>query len=399
MEEVKVPSNVLEVDHSRAKYYNEKEEVVSEVVGYQSLWRSRSDLAHLVEQYSIPGHALLMPTGEMEQACLAPRNDWMPNLFSTGPSSTKGWKDKFFFVDDAEWGRSDVEVAKLYRDEEVRDIMYLTSSALLEATEIYGPSSMSEGEMNRLMSGGKTVTLLEKRSKALAAPSVGERVVGGTLRSCPSGGARAEIGLSLEQWRKTAEEVATQKRRRVEEIEPSLHEVGVVTHEKGKESPIPRSTFPKVDLKRARHEVEEHGGSSVVRHALETVNLINALAVEYYNRLKERNNLVEKNEELNQHKQSTEQNFTDLTSECKKVREELASAKASTEAEVEKRKKAGKGLAKAKDELAEAGVEEDRESKTAEFCPDITLSWEWNGAGRTVLPSSLDYEFIAVDED
>ncbi|GKV19463.1 hypothetical protein SLEP1_g29724 [Rubroshorea leprosula] len=593
MVEVGIPPNVLEVDPDRAKFYNEDEEVVEEVAGYESTWKKRSDLTHLVEQYAIPGHVLLRPAGERERACSAPRDHWMPvyghyltaglrfpvpellvallleyglgltqlvpntvrlilgflvycrtrgviptvaggggrNLFSAGPSSIKGWKDKFFFVDDTKWEKLEMEVTELSRwkrkrsnpnqyslssgeQEEVErlerrggdvmDIMHFSSPAMLEAAEIYGPSSMT-GEMNRLMSKRKTVALPEKRLKTPAAPSVGERVLGGTSRSRPEGSARAEVGPSSDQGRKRAEEAAAQKRKRVEEvqhpqtdaliefvprpppvqIDPALREVGMVGHGKGKESPIPRqkssfyestsktaakrfirSTFPEVDLNRARHEVEEHGGSGVVRHALETVNLINALAAEYYDCLKERNNLVDKYDELNLQKQSVEQNFNDLTSELEKVREELVSAKAAADAEVEKRRRAEEELAKAQRELAEvqkrtelevhnsvekhvsefvnsetfseivdlfrmptlvmafndcrkkvkaqnpevdvtkvtfgpeeAGVEEDGESRTAEFRPDITLSWEREEAGRTVLPPRLEYEFVDVDEE
>ncbi|GKV02581.1 hypothetical protein SLEP1_g15003 [Rubroshorea leprosula] len=566
--EVGVPPNVLEVDSDRAKFYNEEEEVVSEVVGYESMWRRRSDLSHLVEQYAIPGHVLLRPVGERERVCSAPRDHWMPvyghyliarlrfplpellvalgltqlvpnavrlileflvycrtrgvvptvnifkyfflikggsnkergwfyftprvaggggrNLLSAGPSSIKGWKDKFFFVDDTKWEKSEVEVTELSRwkrkkpnpnqyslssgereeverlerrGEDLLDIMHFSSPAMLEAAEVYGPSSMTREEMNRLMSKRKTVALPEKRSKALAAPSVGEMVLGGTSRSGSEGSARAEVGPSSDQGRKRAEEAAAQKRKRVEEvqqpqtdaliefvprpppvqIDPSLREVGVVGHGKGKESPVPRqkssfyestsktaakrfirSTFPEVDLNRARHQVEEHGGSGVVRHALE-----------------ERNNLVDKYDKLNLQKQSAEQNFNDLTSELEKVREELVFAKAATDAEVEKRRIAEEELAKARGELAEvqrrtepevhnlvekhvsefvnsetfleivdlfrmptlAGVEEDGESRTAEFRPDITLSWEQDEAGRTVLPPRLEYEFVAVDEE
>ncbi|GKV33928.1 hypothetical protein SLEP1_g42364 [Rubroshorea leprosula] len=536
MIEVGIPSNILEVDPDRAKFYNEEDEVVEEVAGYESMWKSRSDLAHLVEQYAIPGHVLLRPAREREKGVLGSKGSLdagrRRKLFSAGPSSIKGWKDKFFFVDDTKWEKSEVEVTELSRwkrkrsnpnqyslssgeQEEVErlerrggdvmDIMHFSSPAMLEAAEIYGPSSMTGEKMNRLMSKRKTVALPEKRSKTPAAPSVGERVLGGTSRSRPEGSARAEVGPSSDQGRKRAEKAATQKRKRVKEvqhpqtdaliefvprpspvqIDPALREVGMVGHGKGKESSIPRqkssfyestsktaakrfirSTFPEVDLNRARHKVEEHGGSGVVRHALETVNLINALAAEYYDCLKERNNLVDKYDELNLQKQSAEQNFNDLTSELEKVREELVSAKAAIDAKVEKRRRAEEELAKAQGELAEvqkrtemevhnsvekhvsefvnsetfseivdlflmptlvmafkdcrkkvkaqnpevdvtkvtfgpeeAAVEEDGESRTAEFRPDITLSWKRDEAGRTVLPPRLEYEFVAMDEE
>ncbi|GKV13260.1 hypothetical protein SLEP1_g24300 [Rubroshorea leprosula] len=563
MVEVGIPSNILEVDPDRAKFYNEEDEVVEEVAGYESMWRSRSDLAHLVEQYAIPRHVLLRPAKERERACSASRDHWMPvyghyltarlrfpvpellvallleyglGLTQLVPNAVRLILGFLVYCQTRgvipTWEKSEVEVTELSRwkrkrsnpnqyslssgeqDEverlekrggDVMDIMHFSSPAMLEAVEIYGPSSMTGEEMNWLMSKRKTVALPEKRSKTLAAPSVGERVLGGTSRSRPEGSARAEVGPGSDQGRKRAEEATAQKRKRVEEvqhpqtdaliefvprpppvqIDPALREVGMVGHGKGKESPIPRqkssfyestsktaakrfirSTFPEVDLNRARHEVEEHGGSGVVRHALETVNLINALAAEYYDCLKERNNLVDKYDEHNLQKQSAEQNFNDLTSELEKVREELVSAKAATDAEVKKRRRAEEELAKAQGELAEvqkrtelevhnsvekhvsefvnsetfseivdlfrmptlvmafndcrkkvkaqnpevdvtkvtfgpeeAGVEEDRESRTVELRPDITLSWERDEAGRTVLPPRLEYEFVAVDEE
>ncbi|GKU96168.1 hypothetical protein SLEP1_g9435 [Rubroshorea leprosula] len=57
--EVGVLSNILDVDNSRAKCYNEEDEVVSEVVGYEAFWKSKSDLTHLVEQYAIRGMCYL----------------------------------------------------------------------------------------------------------------------------------------------------------------------------------------------------------------------------------------------------------------------------------------------------------------------------------------------------
>ncbi|GKV06376.1 hypothetical protein SLEP1_g18277 [Rubroshorea leprosula] len=543
--EVGIPSNILEVDLDRAKFYNEEEEVVEEVVGYESMWRRRSDLTHLVEHYAIPGHVLLRPAGERERACSAPRDHWMPvyghyltaglrflvpellvallleyglgltqlvpnavrlilgflvycrtrgviptvnifkyfflikrgskkergwfyftprvaggggrNLFSAGPSSIKGWKDKFFFMDDTKWEKSEVEVTELSRwkrkrsnpnqyslslgeQEEVErlerrggdvmDIMHFCSPAMLEAAEVYGPSSMTGGR--------KMVAPSEKRSKAPAAPLVRERVP--TSRFRPDGSARDEVGPSLDLGKKRAEEATAQKRRRVEEVpqpqtdaliefvpRPSPVQIDPSLRETAAKRFI-RSTFPEVDLNRARHEVEEHGGSGVVRHALETVNLINALAAEYYDCLKERNNLVDKYDELNLQKQSAEQNFHDLTSELEKVREELASAKAATDVEVAKRRKAEEELAEVRGELAEVQKRTELEvhnsvekhvsdfvnSETFSEIVDLfrmpTLVMAFNDcrkkvkaqnpeAGRTVLPPRLEYEFVAVDEE
>ncbi|GKV52947.1 hypothetical protein SLEP1_g59497 [Rubroshorea leprosula] len=541
-------SSGSEVESSRSERSGGVGGEVVEVVGYESMWRRRSDLSHLVEQYAIPGHVLLRLARKRERACSVPRDHWMPvyghyliaglrfpvlellvallleyglgltqlvpnaggnngergwfyftprvaggggrNLFHVGLSSIKGWKDKFFFVDDTKWEKSEVGVTELSRwkrkksnpnqyslssgeQEEVErlerrggdvmDIMHFSSSAMLEAAEVYGPSSMTGEEMNRLMSKRKTVALLEKRSTAPAAPSVGEKVLGGTSRSRPEGSARAEEP-------QTDALIKFVPRPPPVQMDPSLRKVGVVGHGKRKESPISRqkssfyestskttakrfirSNFPEVDLNRAQHQ---------------TVNLINALAVVYYDCLKERNNLVDKYDELNLRKQLAEQNFNDLTSKLKKVREELASTKVATDVEVEKRRRAEEELVKARGELAEVqkrielevhnsvekhvsdfvnsetfseivdlfrmptlvmafndcrkkvkaqnpevvvtkitfgpeevGVEEDGESRTAEFWPDITISWEWDEVGRTVLLPRLEYEFVVVDED
>ncbi|GKV33306.1 hypothetical protein SLEP1_g41832 [Rubroshorea leprosula] len=93
------------------------------------------------------------------------------NLFSPGPSSIKGWKENFFFVDDTEWSRRDAEVEQLFawkakktkqnnyklnedeveevkklvrEDGDVVDILYLTSQEAIDAAELYGPSSLGE---------------------------------------------------------------------------------------------------------------------------------------------------------------------------------------------------------------------------------------------------------------
>ncbi|GKV17078.1 hypothetical protein SLEP1_g27629 [Rubroshorea leprosula] len=464
MEEVGIPSNVLEVDPDRAKFYNEGEEVVSEVVGYESMWRRRSDLSHLVEQYAIQGHVLLRSAEERERACSAPRDHWMPvyrhyltaglrfpvpellvallveyglGLTQLVPNAVRlvvGWKRKKSNPNQYSLSSGKQEEVKRLekRGEDLMDIMHFISPAMLKAAEVYGPNSICKEEMNRLMSRGKTATLPEKRLKAPVAPSVGERVPGKTSRSRPNESTRAEVGLAR-----------IRGGRGLRKLQPRIGGglrrcMGVVTHGKEKESPIPRQ----------KSSFYEGTSKTIAKRFIkstfpETVNLINAVL----NCLKERNNLVDKYDELNLQKQSVEQNFNDLTLELEKVREELAFAKVATKAEVEKRKRAEEELAKARGELAEvqkktelevhnsvrqhvsnfinsvtfskivdlfrmlrlvmafndcrkkAGVEEDGESRTAELRPDITLNWERDKAGRTVLPPRLKYEFVAVDED
>ncbi|GKU87455.1 hypothetical protein SLEP1_g1851 [Rubroshorea leprosula] len=435
-----VPTTILEVGGSRARCYDEREKVVGEVRGYNSCWRSRGELGHLVENYNIPPHVLVRPVGSEERACSALKDHWMllyvhylavglqfpipellvallkeyglgltqlvpngvqlvggsgkekgwfyfipqvvggrsRNLFTAGPFSIKGWKEKFFFVNDAEWGRGDGEVEELnrwkgkrrnpnqYRLREVEkdkvemlergggeltNIMYLTSPEVVESSGIYGRSSLSRG-MNHLRDGGKAVQLPEKRSNASASGAQEERVRGGTSRPHLGGGPRVEVGPSSEPRKGSTEEVTARKRPRVEVVAPG------------------------------RDEVASNGGSGVVRQALEY-------------------------EELSRQKEEAEKNFGDLTSKLEKVREELATSKRAAELEEQTRKNRKKVKSQNPEVdmtnitfgLEEAGVEENGDSKTAEFRLEVKLTWERDEAGKTILPPTLDFELVAINED
>ncbi|GKV48980.1 hypothetical protein SLEP1_g55752 [Rubroshorea leprosula] len=47
----------------------------------------------------------------------------------------------------------------------------------------------------------------------------------------------------------------------------------------------------------------------------------------------------------------------------------------------------------------EAGVEEDGESMSADFRPEIKLKWDHDADGLTVFPPNFDFEFVAVEEE
>ncbi|GKV01386.1 hypothetical protein SLEP1_g13943 [Rubroshorea leprosula] len=230
-----IPITVVEVEGRGERDYDGNAEIVEEVKQYQSELRTRDSLGHLVETYEISSRVLVRLAGVEDRACSTPRDHWMPVyshylmaglrfpllelligllldynigltqlvpnairggsrrdkgwyyftlrvakkesriLFAAGPSSIKGWKEKFFFVDDTEWGKGDTEVRELAswkakranqnrfslnedEEEEVRklvrkggdvlNIMDLTSAACIEAAELYGPSALSEGLCN-----------------------------------------------------------------------------------------------------------------------------------------------------------------------------------------------------------------------------------------------------------
>ncbi|GKV45986.1 hypothetical protein SLEP1_g53010 [Rubroshorea leprosula] len=306
-EEDEIPSNILEAGRLRFS--------IPEL------------LVGLLLDYSI-GITQLTPNairaggkGEKGWYYFGPRSSSKGNrsLFSAGPSSIKGWKEKFFFVDDTEWSRRDAEVEqlstwkakktkqnnyklnegeveeveKLVREEgDVVDILYLTSSKAIEAAELYGPSLLSEdGRVHKCCWG----VAHPKEAKEEPRP---EPVMGGS-----------------EEVQRKKRKVAELEVRRDELVEfvprPSPLEVDVEFREreetvvrgssKGKELIPPQSyqkslfeatntigakrflnvTLPEVDRRQAKQEAVSQLGATVVRHALESASWTNALAQEY----------------------------------------------------------------------------------------------------------------------
>ncbi|GKV11063.1 hypothetical protein SLEP1_g22349 [Rubroshorea leprosula] len=368
-EEEEIPSNILEAGSRVDGCYDPDLEVVSEVRGYVSELGSRSSLRGLVGNCKLPHHVLIRPAGVNERACLAPRDHWMPlnihyliaglrfpipellvgllldysigitqstpnairaggrgekgwyyfgprssskgnkSLFSAGPSSIKGWKEKFFFVDDTEWTDKDEveEVEKLVREEgDVVDIMYLTSPGAIKVVELYGPSSLSEAEMDSFINaaGGLAIPKkLRKKSKTSTAPRP-KSVMGGSEE------ASKEVA-PLQRKKRNVAETEVRRDEVVEfvprpsppEIDPKLREreeAVVRGPGKGKELPPPsyqkslfeatnttgakqflNATLPEVDRRQARQEAVSHLGAHIVRHALESASWVNALAQEY----------------------------------------------------------------------------------------------------------------------
>ncbi|GKV01392.1 hypothetical protein SLEP1_g13949 [Rubroshorea leprosula] len=85
--------------------------------------------------------------------------------------------------------------------------------------------------------------------------------------------------------------------------------------------------FPEMDLIQARDEVDLHGGVGVVHHILEGANLVNALANNYLDSLKERNKMVKEKEELSKQEEEAKKNVESLTLELDKLRDEAATLK------------------------------------------------------------------------
>ncbi|GKV33954.1 hypothetical protein SLEP1_g42388 [Rubroshorea leprosula] len=147
--------------------------------------------------------------------------------------------------------------------------MYLTSSDVVEAIELYGASSLSEVKIDKFLSTAEGAELKRKKSE--------------------------EVGLA-------------QKRMRVEEQEVAKRFIN--------------SMFPEVDRCRAREEVLSHGGVGIVQHVLEAANLVNALSQEFFETLKERNTLAKENEDLRTMKEEVEKDLAKAMPELMHLQEE-----------------------------------------------------------------------------
>ncbi|GKU97908.1 hypothetical protein SLEP1_g10982 [Rubroshorea leprosula] len=564
-EEDEIPSNILEAGGGVDGCYDLDLEVVSEVRGYVSELGSRDSLRGLVSNCNLPHHVLLRPAGVNERACSAPRDHWMPlyvhylmaglrvrevgvptvnmfkhffiikaggkgekgwyyfgprssskdnrNLFTAGPSSIKGWKEKFFFVDDTEWSRRDAEVEqlsawkakktkqnnyKLNEDEveeveklvredgDVMDILYLTSPKAIEAVELYGPSSLSEAEMDEFINaaGGlripkkprkksKTSTTVDKgAAEKERLPSTSAQVLEIQQRPEPAKGDNEDVSEEVaplqRKKRKMAEPEVTGDEVTEFVPHPSTPEINPEVRERegaevrgpgrGKELIPPHlyekslfeaantigarhflnCTLPEVDRRRARDEAVSRLGATVVRHALE----------EYAESMRDRASLQRQCEQLQKEREELQKEKEEWQKERREMQRRLDEVLPSvtelqndndvlsTKLVLEERKrkicedkleaqdkyienmkkeaaelKKNVNLLKVKAQYSkvdvttvtfgeqEEGVEEDSESLSADFRPQITLRWERDAEGRTIFPPAFDAELVVVEEE
>ncbi|GKV02600.1 hypothetical protein SLEP1_g15018 [Rubroshorea leprosula] len=271
-EEDEIPSNILEAGNRVDGCYDPDLDIVSEVRGYVSELGSRESLRGLV-----------------------------------------GWKEKFFFVDDTEWSRRDAEVEQLFawkvkktkqnnyklnedkveeveklvrEDGDVVDILYLTSPKAIEATELYGPSSLSEAEMDELVNAARGLHIPKKPRKKSKTSTAAEKGVVERGRLSSTSARAVEVQPRPEPVMGGSEDVSEvaplqRKKRRVAEPEargdevvefvprPSPPEINPEDREKEEVEHFLNSTLPEVDRMQAKDEVVSHVGYTIVRHVLE----------------------------------------------------------------------------------------------------------------------------------
>ncbi|GKV52938.1 hypothetical protein SLEP1_g59488 [Rubroshorea leprosula] len=406
-------------------------------------------------------------------------------LFSAGPSSIKGWKDKFFFVDDTEWDKTDAE--RMWRSWKggvgLLDVMEYTSQRMLDAAEIYGPSSERGEEMNKFLdaAGGAGIPKkgrgkrgeIRRRGEEISVPQaeVGNLAisqpshVGGEVTVVEEGPIvakrrRLERLEAMEEIEEVREPVTSTLRLEgtssasAAEFAAALREQGYIRaqttsfYDSGMRSTAKRfinTYFPEVDRQRVKDEVAARGGSIV-----QAINLVNALANEHHESLKERNQIRKDNAELVKKNDEAEAEVARLKAKMEELRKENATFKKDSEISYQKRKICEAELEKREKELEDAGrtvaelklkvhnsveghVEGFLRSSTFEdivnlyrlptaivafsdcrkkgrwkrteravpltFHPEITLKWERDSRGQTVLPPKFSFEFVAVEEE
>ncbi|GKV02690.1 hypothetical protein SLEP1_g15087 [Rubroshorea leprosula] len=528
------------------------------VRGYVSELGNRSSLRGLAENYNLPHHVLIRLAGVNEQACSAPRDHWMPlvggrgekgwyyfgprssskgnkSLFSAGPSSIKGWKEKFFFVDDTEWSRRDAEVEqlsawkakktkqnnyklnedeveeveKLVREEgDVVDILYLTSPKAIEAAELYGPSSLSEAEMDEFINVAGGLRIPKKPRKKSKTSTATDKGVAEKERLLSTSARVLEIQQRPEPARgdskEVSEEVAPLQRKKRKVAEPEARGDEVVefvprpfppkidpekslfeeTNTTGAKRFLD-ATLPEVDRRQAKQEAVSHLGARVVKRTLESASWVNALAQEYAEIVKDCTNWQRQCEALRKEKEELQKEKEELQKKNKQMQRrldevvptvtELQSDRESLSTRLvfeERKRKICEDKLDAQDKYVEKmnqrmvelkknvellvhnrmeghisnflnsntfenilklyrlptailafidcrkkvkaqypevdvttvtfgeqeeGVEEDGESLSIDFRPQITLRWERDAEGRTIFPLTFDVELVAVE--
>ncbi|GKV35945.1 hypothetical protein SLEP1_g44140 [Rubroshorea leprosula] len=333
------------------------------------------------------------------------------NLFSAGPSSIKGWKEKFFFVDDTEWEKGDGE-------EKVPD---------------FGEGCVAKG-------GGH----MEKGQMSSTEPRAAEEV---ELRSKRK---RDEVDQAQKKKRRMEEEV---RRDEVVEFVPRPAPVELDPDLKETENFI-NAYVPEVDRREAREKVLLHRGTSIVRHTLEIATWVNALAQEFLELVKECNNLQKEKDELLkkngemkreldivvptvtslQEERDTLKTILSFKEKKKRMCEEENDAQEEEIRRMEEhinnfinsstfdnivnlyllpttilaftdcRKKVKTeypevDITKITFGKQEEGVEENGESLSTDFRPQVELRWDHDEQGRVFFPLNFNFEFVVVEEE
>ncbi|GKV41397.1 hypothetical protein SLEP1_g48939 [Rubroshorea leprosula] len=412
-------------------------------------------------------------------------------LFNAGPSFIKGWKDKFFFADDTEWDKTNAEVEHLSR-------WKAKGLNLNEYSLTPGELEDSGGEMNKFLEAACGVGIPKKGrgkraevKRQVKEVSLPQAEVQTLVVSQPSN-VEDEVTVAKEgpivakrkrmEQQEAMDEVSepVTSSLRIEktssttaaDLVAALREQGYIRlqttsfYDSGMRSTAKRfinAYFPEVDRQRAKDEVAAKGLVGIA------MNLVNALANEHHESLRERTQMRKDNAELIKKNEAVEAEVAKLKAEMEELRRENATLKKDSELSYQKRKIYEDELEKKEKELdvvAKAAVElklkvnnsveehvegflksstfedivnlyrlptaivafsdcrkkvklqypdvdvtkltfgdqvgeveENGESSTADFRPEVTLKWDRDSRGQTILPSKFSFKFVAVNDE
>ncbi|GKV37957.1 hypothetical protein SLEP1_g45917 [Rubroshorea leprosula] len=367
-------------------------------------------------------------------------------LFMAGPSSIKGWKEKFFFVDDTEmrrkkwgswWGRGG----------DLLNIMDLTNAQCIEAAELYGPSAISEAEMDNFLNTAGGVAIpkkLRKKSKT-------------STKQVDEGRAGKEKKKKVMEEEERGSEVPQfVPQPLLVELDPKLRQLeeGVEVRAPGKgKGPVPPLAFQS-----SLFETKNMTGARRFINTTfpESASWVNGLAQEFMDSVKECSLLQRQCDQLQREKEELEKKNKELQEALNEVVPTVKQLEQERAKEITLMKDAFMELKenvqvlvhngmkehinnfinsssfdnivnlyrlptaiiaftdcrkKVKAEYPEVditkitfgeqeeGVEENGESMSANFRPQIKLKWDHDADGRVVFPPQFYFEFVVVEEE
>ncbi|GKU92930.1 hypothetical protein SLEP1_g6584 [Rubroshorea leprosula] len=403
-EDLGVPQNILERDNRRERSFDLEDEIVSEkeregLLCYVGQLNARVCPLHggwaIVPLFRVigvgfdgvqfganaarleccangDGFRSIQP-GKKGGITLPSSNNKNRGLFNTRPSSIKGWKDKFFFMDDTRWDNTAAEVENLnrWKGKEVNPNKYSLTLGELEDVRVLerGDKDVLDifAEMNNFLDATGGAGIPKKKRITVGVTTVGE-------------GDDGSFALHPDDRSLPKEEIAEFVPPPPIEGEPPSQEAWAAPQGKGKGYVrLPTSSFykagmrsmakrfintyfMKVDHQRAQDEVALHKGK-IYKYELEMEKELD----------KVRNVAIEL--ELQVHN--------------------------STEVHIAEFLKSGtfNNIINLYQFPTEREVKENGASETIDFQPEIELKWDWDSQGQTVLPSNFDFKFVPVNDE
>ncbi|GKU96675.1 hypothetical protein SLEP1_g9887 [Rubroshorea leprosula] len=421
-----VPITVVEVEGRGERVYDVGADIVEEVKQYRSELGTRDSLGHLVENYEISSRVLVRPAGVEERACSAPRDHWMP-VYAHYLLAGLRFPIPELLVDDTEWEREDTEVRELASWKTKRANQNKFSLNEDEKEEMgkleVVPTTSAEAEEvvpQLKRKGWEERRALQKKKKVVEEEERGSEVPQFVSQPPP-----VELNPKLKESEEGAEVRAPGKGKGPVppfSFKSSLFEAKNMTGARR----FINTTFPEVNKRNARDEALRYCGASVVKHVfeefMESVKERSLLQRQCDQLQKEKEELEKKNKELQ--KELNEEAYVELKKNVQLLvhngmKEHISNFLSHSSfddivnlyrlptaiiAFTDCRKKVKiehleVDITKITFEEQEEGVEENGESMSADFRPQIKLRWDHDADGRTIFPPHFDFEFVAVEDD